>query len=280
MFGKLLKHDFKAVLKGSLPIAIAAIVASVIGGLSINFMVSASSGDNELLEALISVATFLYYIVVISAPLGIQILIYSHFYKNLFTDEGYLTFTLPVKRSSVLLSKTLNALIWTTISAVMSLILIMVSIICAGALTTAIDVLKSILSLLRFTSFTEFIWAVTYAIMIILISVAFTAMQINLIQFCITLGATLVKKHKILASVGIYYAVNSALSFAAQIFAIVSINPIFDWFEYLSKTNQSPYSYLWVILLILLAIFVLIAVITMIFYTLSMHRIKYRLNIA
>ena len=280
MFGKLLKHDFKAVFKGSLPLILAALAAAVIGGLSINFMTNANTRDNDILEALIALSTFLSYLVVISAPIGIQIIVFSHFYKNLFTDEGYLTFTLPVKRSSILLSKTLNAAIWTAISAATTFILIMVSIACTGALPAAIDIFESILSIFKFTSFTDALWIVVYAIMAVLILVALSVMQINLIQFCITLGATLVKKHKILASVGIYYAVNSALSFLAQILAIFSIEPITTWFDYISRTDQTPYPYLFAILIILLIVFIFISVIAVIFYSLSVFRIKSRFNLS
>ena len=116
--------------------------------------------------------------------------------------------------------------------------------------------------------------------MAVLILVALSVMQINLIQFCITLGATLVKKHKILASVGIYYAVNSALSFLAQILAIFSIEPITTWFDYISRTDQTPYPYLFAILIILLIVFIFISVIAVIFYSLSVFRIKSRFNLS
>ena len=40
------------------------------------------------------------------------IFVFIRYYKNFFTDEGYLTFTLPVKRSTLLNAKTVNAMIW------------------------------------------------------------------------------------------------------------------------------------------------------------------------
>ena len=43
-----------------------------------------------------------------------QILIMYRYYTNLFTDEGYLTFTLPAKTSSILTAKVINAIIWST----------------------------------------------------------------------------------------------------------------------------------------------------------------------
>ena len=54
-------------------------------------------------------------------------LIIQHFYRNLFSNEGYLMFTLPVKPWQLLLSKTLTTLMWYNLfiiaAAVMALFL-------------------------------------------------------------------------------------------------------------------------------------------------------------
>ena len=40
------------------------------------------------------------------------ILVYVRFFKNFFSDEGYLTFSFPVPRRTLYLAKTVNAFIW------------------------------------------------------------------------------------------------------------------------------------------------------------------------
>jgi hypothetical protein len=108
--------------------------------------------------------------------------------------------------------------------------------------------------------------------------VAISAMQINLIQFCIAFGSTLVKKYKVLASFGIYYVVNAATSFAFQIFVILNAQPIANLIGVLSR--QNPYFLLVAIALILFLILLIISAIAVLFFALSMRRIKYHLNIS
>ena len=277
MFGKLLKHDFKAILKSALPLSISALVASVVGGLSISIMRRVEL-KSDILPVIFTLTTILSYLVMISAPVGIMILIYMHFYKKLFTDEGYLTFTLPVKRSSILLSKTVNAMIWAAISITLTFVLIIISMLSAGAFSEVVGIFKSIFSLFKFSSFSEAVWLILYAIVLILIAVAFTATQTNLIQFSITCGSTLVKKHKLLAAFGIYYATNYILSTAATIAVLLSSKPIGDLFA--SIANKDPYLYLVAVLLILIIVFVIIAAVAIALYFMSLHRIKYKLNIS
>ena len=277
MFGKLLKHDFKAILKNALPLSLSALVASIVGGLSISIMTRVDL-KSDILAIIFTLATILSYLVVISAPIGILILIYMHFYKNLFTDEGYLTFTLPVKRSSILLSKTVNAMIWTATSVVLTFVLIIISMLSAGEFSWVGNIFKTIFSLFKFSSFVEAVWLILYAIVLILIAVAFTALQINLIQFCITCGSTIVKKHKILAAIGIYYATNYVLSTAATILVMLSSKPIAKLFAAISIAD--PNLYLAVILLILIIVFAVIAAVAFALYSMSLRRIKYKLNIS
>ena len=277
MFKKLLKHDFKVIYKNALPLSVAALACSVIGGISINIL-NNTSNVHPVFSAMLGMSTLLSVLVIFAAILGFQILIYAHFYKNLFTDEGYLTFTLPVKRFSILLSKTLNAMIWTAISGVLSAVLVFTCMICSGEIVGVIELFKFFATLFDFKSFLEGFWITVYILEVILICVAISAMQINLIQFCIAFGSTLAKKHKVLASFGIYYVVNAATSFAFQIFVILNAQPIANLIDVLSR--QNPYFLLVAIALILLLILLIISAIAVLFFALSMRRIKYHLNIS
>lgn len=278
MFGKLLKHDFLAIARKAIPLSIAALVGAIIGGISMNLLNNTGAENNPLLDVLLSLGSAASVIMIIAAVIGIQIFIYSHFYQNLFTDEGYLTFTLPVKRSSILLSKTLNAIIWTAISVVLAALLATVTEFCSGAPIDILAPLKWIIFLFKEASLSEAIWVVIYTFEIFLIVIAVAVMQINLIQFCITFGSTLAKKHKILASFGIYYATNAALSFSSQILLIFFAGSLSDWFSSFSDTD--PLSSLSATALILFAVFLILAAIAVLFYTLSLRRIKNHLNIA
>ncbi len=277
MFKKLLKYDFKAIAKSAIPLSIAALAGSVIGGISTNLL-DHGALKNSPFQGLLAIAYALGIMVIVAAVLGIHILVYSYFYKNLFTDEGYLTFTLPAKRSSVLLSKTLNAFIWIVLAGVLAAVLSVVLSILAGGFKEIVSVLRAIFSIFQINSFEEAMWLTIFLIEGILLAIATTAMQINLIQFCITFGATLAKKHKLLAAFGIYYAVNAVLSFSGQILIISFAQVITKSLVNLSDFNTTIF--LSITALTLLAVFLIVAGITVGFYVLSLRRIKKNLNIS
>ena len=59
--------------------------------------------------------TLLFTISVIAVVAGIFIALFivmQRYYKNFFSDEGYLTFTLPVKTGHLLGSKVISAVLW------------------------------------------------------------------------------------------------------------------------------------------------------------------------
>ena len=60
------------------------------------------------------------------------VIIVIRFYKNLYTNEGYLMFTLPVKPQKLLASKTIVAFSWIIISFIVSIGSVCVSLFCLG----------------------------------------------------------------------------------------------------------------------------------------------------
>lgn len=121
MLGKLIKYDLKSTTKFLLIIHLFLVAASVFGRVFITGRLDFEmEGVNELLLTL----TFVLFIIVfVGVSYGTYIVIAVRFYKNLFSDEGYLTNTLPVTRGMHLLAKTLSGGIW----AVIDMFLIFVS---------------------------------------------------------------------------------------------------------------------------------------------------------
>ena len=110
MLKKLLSYDFKAIFKYWWIGALTTLVLSGVG-----------AGCGSILEAemalpgsVIVFATIGMVLVVLSIFAFIifsELLVYVRFYKHLFTDEGYLTFTLPVKRHQILSSKLISGFV-------------------------------------------------------------------------------------------------------------------------------------------------------------------------
>lgn len=124
MFGKLLKYDFKSMLKSFIPMWIAFIVLAVINRLTGGFVYDGnSSGTLDFLSGLM---VLLYVGLLVGINVMGVVLIIQRFYSGLLKDEGYLTFTLPTKPWVILTSKGVCGTIILIINAVISVISVMI----------------------------------------------------------------------------------------------------------------------------------------------------------
>ena len=125
MFKKCLKYDLRAVWKVWWILAVSVTGLCIVGSLGLRFFIQNVSMGEEpvstpiMIGSIFAMLLFIASIIALIAFVVVTfILVYYRYYKNLFTDEGYLTFTLPVRRQTLYLSKTLNALIWEVASVV------------------------------------------------------------------------------------------------------------------------------------------------------------------
>jgi len=100
MLKKLLKHDFVAVWRLALPIF--AIAAGIV---LFAYTMRIINSDNPVLQIFSTLLFPTGIIVLIVACVIIFCLPVLHFYRNLMTGEGYLSFTLPVTTYQIVLSK-------------------------------------------------------------------------------------------------------------------------------------------------------------------------------
>lgn len=108
MLRKLLKYDIKYLLKPWIVTAVGSFLLSFVGGYCAAMIDSEGSADYE---ALLVIGIMLFGISIFCLG-GISFIgSFVRFYHNLYTDEGYLTFTLPVRKGDILLSKFLAGII-------------------------------------------------------------------------------------------------------------------------------------------------------------------------
>ena len=125
MLKKLLKNEFKATSRVYIAIYLVFTALLTVERLSIF-----SFGNVETADSFLgSISAFFLGIVSFLTVLGVIALcvtpfIYGiyRFYKNMLSDEGYLSFTLPVTVSQHLWSKLLVSCVWTVISAVFAIL--------------------------------------------------------------------------------------------------------------------------------------------------------------
>ena len=124
MLGKLLRHEWKAVWKVPTLLIGALMVASVMAGIPFLFPIWESDWIGLPLSAVMLM--LLFFAAMIATSFGIVIYLTVRYYKSMYTDEGYLTHTLPVKGRDLLLSKTIVMSVWNLISGIAVFVAMMI----------------------------------------------------------------------------------------------------------------------------------------------------------
>ena len=233
MFSKLLKHEWKANWGLMSVLALAVIGAALVGTIALRVLVNYGDKIAEsesflfLLLFPLGMLVFVSFMALAIYAVAVSFVMMFRFYKNKFTDEGYLTFTLPVKTSLIFLSSALNMLIWMVISVVLVVVLAAVMILFG----TATDGLINMQIIRSFTGMEDF-WEMmgeifgqilgdSYGVLGLVTLVVTPIYSVVLWMTCITLGAVVAKKHKILAAIGISYGANIVLNIISSVVSVL-----------------------------------------------------------
>ncbi len=218
MFAKLLKYEMKSVggMLGILsPVALA---VGALGGFLLRIAINLPEAYENYAAILVIALPFVF-ISLFAYAFGSEIYLVIQFYKRKFTDEGYLAFTLPVATWQIYLTSLLNMMFWMLIIVVVTILSFLLMPIIAFAGT---EVWKEMmqaeleLSLIFEEMFPEIsVWAFISPV------ISFVSSSVLMIS-SITLGCVLAKKHKILASIGCYYAVSMVISIASTMITTIT----------------------------------------------------------
>lgn len=127
MLGKLMKYEIKSCGRIFFPFYIVALLFSILGTIFINF----DNYEHDFSIVYI-VGLFTAFALFVAAIVLTIILIVQRFNKSLLEDEGYLMFTLPVSKKTLVMSKFLTALLFITLTAIVSTICILLFSIMFG----------------------------------------------------------------------------------------------------------------------------------------------------
>lgn len=222
MLRKLMKHEWLESWKVPTFLIGLLLAISVLAGFT--FALPVWESEMNGLTVLMILVWMLYYCVLIVVSVGVMIYLAVRFYKTMFTDEGYLTHTLPVTARQLLLSKVLPMSAWsalTTVAIFLSVFIFMgMAMLFLGA--------SNGVNMAEFTM--EFKWAMEelfgvekageFIFSIVLLVIVGTFSGVLMIVGSITIGQ-LVGKHKILGSVGAYCAINTVM----QIVSVIAMFP-------------------------------------------------------
>lgn len=285
MLKKLLKHELKYVWRIWWILALVMVGLSIGGGLTQGVIERAEQSSIYVPITLFSTLLLLLCILfIIGSVIGLYIMLLVRFHNHMFTDEGYLTFTLPVSRRDVLLSKTLNAVIWTVAHTVLigiciDLILIFSNLSSVGEVSFVNLISYSIGELFEIAWNTCGGWTIAFSIEIPVLIVIGIFFSTCLIQLCITIAATVAKKGRLIVGIGIYYLASTVLSFVSQIIAVGFTALMASGLSTVLAgiTDAQGYGLLALLLLIGIAI---LSTFTLFIYFLNRNILERKLNLA
>lgn len=241
MFAKLLKHEWRATKSVIALLCVIILLSGLTVGLSMrslamadgNEVVVSSSemyvtGEDEMqiLEILCVILATAGMFAIGFCCVGAVFVFLSRFYKRCFTDEGYLTFTLPVTSHQILLSGIMNT--------VLGMLVVMVAAVVGvgiifGLFMTAIpqeilwaDVWVSLKDVM--TQILESLHKNAGEFIMLGLSGIFGAFACLMeLMLAVTIGALIAKKHKIIATVAVYYGINLVLGMVSSFLAMTAV---------------------------------------------------------
>ena len=220
MLVKLIKHELKATYKLIFILQVVMLVTAIFGRF---FLISLDKGDSPY--ALTVLFVLLYIMVIVVASYGTIIIYTMRFYKNLFTDEGYLMFTLPATPGQLLLSKTIVGSLWGMLDMIIVFISLYLTFSTPKIIAAFIKIKPALESELDF-NFSSMFFA------IIGISIIGCISSAIMIYFCITVGQ-LFSRHRILASVIAYLVLTVILQMI-----VLAVMAIFGFFPMIGATAE------------------------------------------
>ena len=286
MLGKLIKHEFKFTYKTMLVIYIMAIVSTLgyIFFVAERFSYSSSGPSrNETLAQIQNVLAvtfaFAYVIIVISLTILTYILMCERFYKSMYSEQGYLTHTLPVSPLSNLNARLITSIIWLLVSGII-LTLSILAISSAESPYYFSDLLRSLkYSELDSAAMYAFGWHLpVLLLMLLLLILAACANALLLVFAALSLGQ-LANLHKIRAAIGF----GVALGFLEQIIVTMIMVHVPELFSITVNVNM-PYEEIRMLvrrssrgsLLLMIGIF---AVFAALYYAICAVIVKKRVNL-
>lgn len=120
MLKKLFVHEWRSFWKVPVAMCLFALAYALIGALT--FQTDLWTSDYWLVRLVLVFGSIGYFILLIAPAIVLLIYTALRFYQNLFTDEGYLMHTLPVKKWELITAKGLVAVIWNVITTITTLL--------------------------------------------------------------------------------------------------------------------------------------------------------------
>lgn len=225
--------------------------------------------DNVIYQ-IINGSGIVFYVIALVACIACPVVFaIMRFYRNLFTGEGYLSFTLPVTTSQHIWVKLLTAML--TEAATLVVACVSVVVITFGEVTVEIG--KAIVYLLKKAGEAWGAHLPLFAVEGLMALVLLFATEILMFYACISIGQQ-AKKNRVLASVGVYFGFYAIEQVLGTIFIVVAT--FIDWEPLGIWVSEHPFQTAHIVLC---GSMVLAVVVGAVFYGISYWLNTHRLNL-
>lgn len=214
MFAKLLKHEFRTSAKSLALFSIVLLASCALFFiLSMILYTSDAMQDNRIWNVFTNSLLIFGMLSLVAYGFCVVFIPYSQFYKSKFTDQGYLTFTLPVSTHQILLSSILNTILW-------ALIGIVVLFICTLLLYSPSYIASQ--EYIDYSSDSSFF---KFDILDFLYGTSSLIYALILPYLSITLGSLVAKKRKLGTAFLIGYGINMVITILGSILMVCINTP-------------------------------------------------------
>lgn len=229
MLGKLMAYELRALWKPAAVMLAVMVVAGAagIGCLGATQMLGevARSGSGAVAAPMSGNATVALFMAALfcgflvwAAAAALYVFVAMRFYRTMFTDEGYLTLTLPVRAGTLIMAKFWVAYLLLVAFSLVALLMYALMVLAISGDTAAVAGVLSIMGGWGAFVADGDVASVLGGIVNTLVTCAYALG----LAFCsLTLGAWWARRHKVAAAVGVYLAAGWAIALVFSIAGVV-----------------------------------------------------------
>lgn len=210
MFGKLMKAEWRASRRVIGALCAVVLISGALLGLMGNVLLRESSGSWQLpgfVNVLFSLLSMTAVLAVTLSMAASVFYVLWRYYRSRFTEEGYLTYTLPVNNHQLMLSSIL--------ASVLEILLVGLATVAAMAIAFGIFAAElpwnEVDRGLVWSRFRELLSLRPVAgdVLLVLLNMVLMGLAALLtLMLAVTIGATAAKKHPILLAIAVYYGLS------------------------------------------------------------------------
>ena len=269
MVRKIMKHEMFAYLRMLLPAQLILIAIALISRFILFF-----ESDNSIFGLSYSSSVIIFILASIVLAVMTFVICLVRFYKNLFSLEGYLTFTLPAKTSQLIWTKLLLSFIFT----ILSVIVIFLSFCIVMSGDVLVEVFKAIGYLFGLFFKDTGVHGGFYIAEVIVLMLVSIFTSYLLWYACFAVGQ-LTRKNRVLLSFGVYFGYYFACQILGTIMMIIfSIlaekTTLFEGI--ISFIDKNPHASAHIFFVVSIVWTVILGII---YYAVPQHIIKKKLNL-